>query len=309
MERISFDRTANGGGLLMYIREHIPSRAVKIKPHSQSLECIFVELNLYKKKWLIGGAYNPCKTMLSGFLTTLGSCLDQCLPIYDNFIVRGDFNAESTNMEVANFCAMYNLKNLVKEATCYKNVKNPSCIDLILTNRHKPFHKTKVLETGIPDFHLMAITVLKTYFKKATPSIVTYHDYKNYSHANFRMELRQTLSLLESPTMSNDEYVNVFTNIFDKHAPLKQKYLRANHGPFVTKDLRKACMLRSRLRNKFIETKTRPAEVAYKKQRNICTQICRKAKKDYYGNLKTSSIMDNKTFWRTAKPLFSDKVR
>ena len=108
--------------------------------------------------------------------------------------------------------------------------------------------------------------------------------------------------------MSNDEYVKVFTNILDKYAPLKQKYLRANHGPFVTKELRKACMLRSRLRNKFIKTKTKSAEVAYKKQRNICTQICRKAKKDYYGNLKTSSIMDNKKFWRTVKPLFSDKV-
>ena len=244
--------------------------------------------------------------MLSGFLTTLGSCLDQCLPIYDNFIVMGDFNAESMNMEVANFCAMYNLKNLVKEATCYKNVNNPSCIDLILTNRHKRSHKPKVLETGISDFHCMIITVLKTYFKKATPTIVTYLDYKNYSHENFRMELRQTRSLLESPTMSNDEYVNVFTNIFDKHAPLKQKYLRANHGPFVTKELRKAGMLRSRLRTKFIKTKTKYAEVAYKKQRNICTQICRMAKKDYYGNLKTSSIMDNKKFWRTVKPLFSD---
>ena len=44
------DRTANGGGLLMYIREHIPSRAVNIKPHNQSFECIFMELNLYKKK-------------------------------------------------------------------------------------------------------------------------------------------------------------------------------------------------------------------------------------------------------------------
>ena len=246
--------------------------------------------------------------MLSNFLTTLGRCLDQFLPVYDNLIVMGDFNAESTIMEVANLCTMYNLNNLVKEPTCYKNVENPSCIDLILTNRHRQFHKTKVLETGISDFHLMTITVLKTYFKKATPTIVTYRDYKKYSHANFRMELRQTLSQLESPTMSNDEYVNVFANIFDKHAPLKQKYLRANHGPFVTKELRKACMLRSRLRNKFTKTKTKSDELAYKKQRNICTHLCRKAKKDYYGNLKTSSIVDNKKFWKTVKPLFSDKV-
>ena len=31
------------------VREHIPARVVNIKPHSQGFECIFVEINLYKK--------------------------------------------------------------------------------------------------------------------------------------------------------------------------------------------------------------------------------------------------------------------
>ena len=38
----------------------------------------------------------------------------------------------------------------------------------------------------------------------------------------------------------------------NKHAPMKQKYLRANYGRFMTKDLYKAIMKRSRLRNKFL---------------------------------------------------------
>ena len=33
---------------------------------------------------------------------------------------------------------------------------------------------------------------------------------------------------------------------------MKQKNLRANHGRFMTKDLHKAIMKRSRLRNKFL---------------------------------------------------------
>ena len=35
------------------------------------------------------------------------------------------------------------------------------------------------------------------------------------------------------------------------HAPIKLKYVRANNGPFMTKELRKAIMLRSRLKNVF----------------------------------------------------------
>ena len=35
---------------------------------------------------------------------------------------------------ISDFMSTYNLKNLVKQKTCFKNTENPSCIDLILTN-------------------------------------------------------------------------------------------------------------------------------------------------------------------------------
>ena len=40
--------------------------------------------------------------------------------------------------------------------------------------------------------------------------------------------------------------------IFDKHVPIKRKYVRASEAPFMTKELHKAIMERSRLRNKFL---------------------------------------------------------
>ena len=40
---------------------------------------------------------------------------------------------------------------------------------------------------------------------------------------------------------------------FIKHAPLKKKYLRANYSKFVTKELNKAIMLRSKLRKNFFK--------------------------------------------------------
>ena len=35
----------------------------------------------------------------------------------------------------------------------------------------------------------------------------------------------------------------------------------------------------------------------------------RKAKKDHFANLDTKSVTDNKKFWQTVKPLFSNKVK
>ena len=115
-----YNRTINGGGILLYVREDIPSKNINIKDLAQDIECLFVEINLYKKKWLIGGVYNPCKTMISSYLDHLSNCVDNCLPKYDNIILLGDFNSEMTETELSNFCEVYNMKNLVKEPTCYK---------------------------------------------------------------------------------------------------------------------------------------------------------------------------------------------
>ena len=47
--------------------------------------------------------------------------------------------------------------------------------------------------------------------------------------------------------------------------------------------------------------------LAYKKQRNKCTTLLRKAKRVFYRNFNPSLITDNKKFWKTVKPFFSDK--
>ena len=41
----------------------------------------------------------------------------------------GDFNAESNEPAISDFCEIYNTKNIVKEKPCFKNPANPICID------------------------------------------------------------------------------------------------------------------------------------------------------------------------------------
>ena len=67
-------------------------------------------------------------------------------------------------------------------------------------------------------------------------------------------------------------------------------------------------MRRTRLRNKFIDSKTDSNRITYNKQCNYCISLIRKEKKAYYSNLNIRDVTDNKTFWRKVKPLFSEKV-
>ena len=66
--------------------------------------------------------------------------------------------------------------------------------------------------------------------------------------------------------------------MFDIHAPIKKRYIRANHGPFM-KALQKAVMTRSRLRKKYLKNKTQFNESAHKKQRNYYVSLFLKEKK------------------------------
>ena len=77
----------------------------------------------------------------------------------------------------------------------------------------------------------------------------------------------------------------------------------------MNKNLSKEIMTSSRLRNKFLKTKTDADRKAYNKQRNYCVSLFRRGKKSFFNNLDTKKIVDNKRFWRTVKPFFSDKNR
>ena len=65
------DRNANGGGIMLYIREDIPSKQLSNNDKDSEIENIFVEINLRSKKWLICGTYNPKTSLIKKHLELL----------------------------------------------------------------------------------------------------------------------------------------------------------------------------------------------------------------------------------------------
>ena len=75
----------------------------------------------------------------------------------------------------------------------------------------------------------------------------------------------------------------------------------------MTKQLRKAIMHRSGLKNVFNKNGTTKTWDSYEKQRDFCINLLRKTKKEYFKNIIVKDINDNKKFWKTIKPFFSNK--
>ena len=56
------DRNSHGGGILVYLRDNIPSNLVKLDQKFENLEGFFIELELSNKnKWLFNYSCNPHK--------------------------------------------------------------------------------------------------------------------------------------------------------------------------------------------------------------------------------------------------------
>ena len=101
----------------------------------------------------------------------------------------GNFNAEMTDNYLEELCASYNLKNSIRQPTCFKIPENPALIDHILTNQPKSFHSSSSYEIGLSDFHKLTFTILKTFHVKHKPKIIQYKDFIRFDNASFRADL------------------------------------------------------------------------------------------------------------------------
>ena len=302
------DRTTYGGGILIYVNENIPCKILKLHSFAEDIESIIFEINLHKRKWLLCGGYNPHKNSIEYFLDHISTALDTYVSSYDNILLLGDFNCEASENPMANFCGKYALKNLIKEPTCFKNIENPSSIDVILTNKHRSFIHSMVLETGLSDHHKLTITVLKTKFSKLNSKTVNYRCYNHFHNELFEKELQEELAKIED--INCDIFQNIFLHILEKHAPSKKKtFFRGNESPFMNKTLKKAIMKRSRLKNKYHKENTPENKAKYNRIRNYCVSLVKKSKKDYYNQINIRDVTDNKKFWKTIKPMFTDKIK
>ena len=236
------------------------------------------------------------------FTNRLSLIVDYYLPKYENLILIGDFNLSTENQHLDALMQAYNLNNLINKPTCFQSNK-PTCIDLILTNKKNLFKLSNTFETGISDHHQLVSTILKSGSLKGTPKMKIYRSYKKFEKENFKRILKDKLT-----NHCYAEFEKAFLKELNKHVPLKKNILRHNNNAFMTKEPRKEIMLRSKLKNKFNKERNHINWCNYKRQCNRCLSILRKTKKEYFNSLNIKQVSDNKFFWKSIKPLFSDKA-
>ena len=290
----------------MYVKEDIPQKELSFNLPSD-IEIIITELNISKTKWLVCGCYHPPSQSDEYFFYHLGKVLDSFSTKYDHFALLGDFNAQENETTLSEFLNAYNAENIVKDKTCFKSIENPSCIDLVITDKPGSFQHTNVFTTGISDHHKLVTTVMKAKIIKAQPKNVHYRDYKNFNEKDFKLDLRRKLEA-DFVDANYETFHYVYLNVLNKHAPLKTKVIRGNQAPYITKAYRKAVMRRSELETKYLKNSTLENFNKFRKQKNFCSKLYKKERKKFCDKLDIKLVTDNKKFWTTVKPFLINKV-
>ena len=161
------DRTGNGGGIMLYVKEHIPCIMLSKCTFEKEIEAFATEIDLRKVKWLLVCSYNPNFCNLLGHLNAIDKPIEFYPKTCDKILTAGNFNAQVSDIKLDTYCSIRNLKCLRKKPTCFKNPNNPSCIDLCLTNTIRSFQETQVFKTGLSEFHKLVRTNLKSTFPKS----------------------------------------------------------------------------------------------------------------------------------------------
>ena len=186
------DRNKYGGGLLVYINEKIPCKLINDQIVPSDIEMIDIEFLVKTRKWLCIGLYKSSSQNENYFLDILSKVSSKQTCQYENIMLIGDFNLAVNHKNLRVFMNTFNLDSLINKPTCFQSA-NPTCIDLILTNKKSLFENLNVLEVGISDHHSFITTALRTQLIKRNAKMKMYRDYKTFNIDFFKRDLRESL--------------------------------------------------------------------------------------------------------------------
>ena len=98
------------------------------------MEVLPIEINMRKTFFFLLAAYHPPSQCDEYCFDNMSKVLDKYAHSHEKVLLAGDLSAQENESCINNFSMKHDLKNIVKEPTCFKNTENPTGIDLFIPN-------------------------------------------------------------------------------------------------------------------------------------------------------------------------------
>ena len=310
------DRNSHGGGLVCYIKETLPHKIRNdIAVNANGIESLVIHVKSDKVNMFFLHLYKPPNIHARFLKQALESMINMCLIEAKSVIIIGDLNINFRipANELSDICDTFDLKQIVKNPTCFKSIENPSLLDIILTNCPKSLISAINMPLGISDFHNYISSATRINRPTNEPKIIFYRSFKKFSEDRYKKDLEDAPFHVSQVFEDVDDqmwYHNTLLNtIVDKNAPKKQKRITFKPLPYMNDNLRKAINVKAALRRKFINTKSQESWSKFKKQRNLVNKMKRISLQKYFHDNCNSNKQKGKHFWDIVRPFMSDNAK
>lgn len=310
------DKTSRSGGIIVYVRSDIPHNRIsklELIDHACHIESIVIEFDCKKYKLVLMCAYKNPNVPKDLFIEHLSKAYDVISDSNKESILVGDVNIDMStrdNIIDKKLCAMYDLKNLIKTATCFKSEKGTLIDPVIVSNTRRMCSPFNII-FGASDFHNLVGCVLKHSLPVIKPHCVQYRSYKNFDNIKFRKDVeRIPIQACDIFDDVNDKYwafCNMYNAVLDEHAPCKTKVIRSEKIPYMNSALMKAMHKRNHYKKVYLKNRNNRNWELYREQRNLVTGMRKNAIREYF--TKNCKDANPKNFWSTVKPFFSEKCK
>ena len=127
--------------------------------------------------------------------------------------------------------------------------------------------------------------VRKFELPKSKPTIKEVRDFKHFSESQFRADLRRVpwdTICYDDPNTCWILWKSIFYEILNKHAPIRQRKIKANSVPWITPAIKQLTRNRDYHKKKAIRFNSSTHWDKYKSLRNRVNKQMRKIKIDFY---------------------------
>ena len=303
------DRSRCGGGVAVYVADHLSSSSLHFDTSSSGLESLWLSIAGTKLPSSIafGCLYRPPSAPSQSVIDVCTS-IESFMISYKHVVVCGDFNIDVSNLSnphtklLRNFISTHSLHHPINQPTRISE-NRCSILDLFLTSPDVPISRSAVLDCSISD-HLPILLEISWLSPKPLSRTVTRRSYKHFSPSEFNDDLSQIPWSVLDIFDDVDDKVSLFNSFFieflDFHAPLKTIRIKKHCAPWISKSIRREMDKRNKLLRNYLSTQSSSTWLEYKSQRNLVVSLQRKAKKEYFHRL-ISKVVPPSTLWNTLR--------
>ena len=147
---------------------------------------------------------------------------------------------------------MFGLIDFITGATCCKS-EGSTLADFMITNKPKCFSGRANIDFGCSDFQNLIVVASRIYAPKMPTRQITYRCMKHFSDQSFSEHIECVSFHVSEICDDNDDFHWAhyhLMSVIEHHAPLKTKFVKGKHLPYMNSDLSKAIKQRNMWRSR-----------------------------------------------------------